>query len=155
MKAADIIITQTEMPEAFCDHFVNKVKTIEAELRISPNVYNGTKTITSPELNFMTEKMVKECIDELKTKNCEGIDRIPLRILKDGSTALFKPLAALFNKIYETKSIPEQWKIAKVIPLHKKGDKQQMANYRPISNLCSVSKVFEKLIQKRLETLRG
>ena len=56
-----------------------------------------------------------------------------------------------FSKIYTTKERPEQWKIAKVIPLLKKGDKHQIINYRPISNLCSASKIFEKLIVLRLE----
>ena len=46
-----------------------------------------------------------------------------------------------------------QNKIAKVKPLHKKGDKSDMTNYRPISNLCSASKVFENLILKRLEQI--
>ena len=37
--------------------------------------------------------------------------------------------------------------------MHKKGNKQDVSNYRPISNLCSVLKVFEKLVQKRLEKI--
>ncbi len=101
----------------------------------------------------MTEDAVTECLKELKTKNCEGFDRIPMRILKDGALVLGRPLSILFNKIYVTKTIPEQWKIAKIIPLHKKGNKRDLANYRPISNLCSTSKVFEKLILKRLESI--
>jgi hypothetical protein len=76
-----------------------------------------------------------------------------MRILKDGASILRSPLSTLFGLIYKEKEIPEQWKVAKVIPLHKKGSKQDVANYRPISNLCSVSKVFEKLIQKRLEQI--
>ena len=88
-----------------------------------------------------------------KTKNCKGFDRIPLRILKDGAFVIGKPLSVLFHKIYEAKKIPEQWKVAKIIPLHKKGNKQDITNYRPISNLCAVSKVFEKLILKRLQKI--
>jgi hypothetical protein len=76
-----------------------------------------------------------------------------MRILKDGASILRNPLSDLFEKIYKKKEIPEQWKVAKIIPLHKKGNKHDVANYRPISNLCSVSKVFEKLIQKRLEKI--
>jgi hypothetical protein len=101
----------------------------------------------------MTADRVSECLNELKIKNCEGYDRIPMRILKDGASILRNPLSVLFERIYEKKEIPEQWKVAKIIPLHKKGNKQDVANYRPISNLCSVSKVFEKLIQKRLEKI--
>ena len=48
------------------------------------------------------------------------------------------------------KSIPEQWKMSKIIPLFKKGDKTNITNYRPIANLCALSKVFEKLVLKRI-----
>ena len=96
---------------------------------------------------------MKECLNELKIKNCEGFDRIPLRILKSGAPILCRPLSILFHKIYETKQIPEQWKVAKVLPLHKKGNLHDVTNYRPISNLCSVSKIYEKLILKRLENI--
>ena len=54
--------------------------------------------------------------------------------------------------------VPGQWLISKIIPVHKKGDKKCVENYRPIANLCCVSKVFEKLILKRigeLEILNG
>ena len=148
-----ICYNREKMSTAFADHFINKVSALEADLKISEGVYNGSKMLNSTEFNFMTEVAVNSCLNELKTKNCEGFDRIPMRILKDGAPILAKPLSVLFQKIYTTKKIPEQWKIAKIIPLHKKGKKQDMANYRPISNLCSTSKVFEKLILKRLEMI--
>ncbi len=78
---------------------------------------------------------------------------MPLRILRDGATALSKPLSVLFHKIYEKKEIPEQWKVSKVIPLYKKSKKEDIENYRPISNQCSVTKVFEKLILLCLEEI--
>ena len=40
--------------------------------------------------------------------------------------------------------------MAKTIPLHKKGPRKDIENYRPIANLCSASKIFEKLILKRI-----
>ena len=49
--------------------------------------------------------------------------------------------------------IPEQWKIAKVLPLHKKGSKKKIENYRPISNLCSVTKIFENLVLQRIREI--
>jgi hypothetical protein len=142
-----------DVPAAFADFFKSKVANLEENLTTHNDVYNGRKFINSEEINFMTEDKVAECLNELKIKNCEGYDRIPMRILKDGASILRSPLSTLFGLIYKEKEIPEQWKVAKVIPLHKKGSKQDVANYRPISNLCSVSKVFEKLIQKRLEQI--
>ena len=71
----------------------------------------------------------------------------------DGVNVLIKPLSVLFEKIYITKNIPQQWLISKTIPVFKKGAPQNIENYRPISNLCSVTKIFEKLILLRLHKL--
>jgi hypothetical protein len=128
------------VPSAFSSYFKSKIENLEESFSPSGGVYNGCKFINSEERNFMTEERVGECLNELKIKNCEGYDRIPMRILKDGASVLRSPLSSLFRRIYEKKEIPEQWKVAKVIPLHKKGNKQDVANYRPISNLCSISK---------------
>jgi hypothetical protein len=46
-----------------------------------------------------------------------------------------------------------KWKLSKIIPIFKKGCKNQIENYRPIANLCSASKVFEKLILKQIQYL--
>ena len=55
-------------------------------------------------------------------------------------------ITKLFNKIYTQRSLPEQWLFAKITPVPKKGLKNNIENYRPITNLCSASKIFEKLI---------
>jgi hypothetical protein len=138
---------------AFSKYFKSKISVLEESATIDEEIWNGEKIINSESVNFMTPERVEECLKNLKSKNCEGPDRLPLRILKDGATVLSRPLSVLFHKIYERKEIPEQWKVSKVIPLHKKGKKEDIENYRPISNLCSITKVFEKLILLRLEEI--
>ena len=64
---------------------------------------------------------------------------------------LLPPMANLFNEIYHSCKVPDQWKVAKIIPTFKKGNKCQIENYRPIANLCSASKIFEKLILKQIQ----
>jgi hypothetical protein len=78
----------------------------------------------------------------MKIKNSEGFDRIPQRIIKEGLENLLEPYAQLFKRIYTQRSVPDQWLLAKTIPIHKKGSKNEIYNYRPIANLCSISKVF-------------
>jgi hypothetical protein len=73
--------------------------------------------------------------------------------LKDGAEVLTPIITRLMGKIFEEKRAPEQWKIARILPLHKRGRKEEIANYRPISNLCSLSKVYERLILMRVEEI--
>ena len=65
----------------------------------------------------MTENDVLKAVKSLKSKNCEGHDRIPVRIISDGIQHLLKPLSYLFSNIYIQKQIPEQWLISKITPL--------------------------------------
>ena len=80
-------------------------------------MYNGERILNSNNENFMTEINIMQILTTLKIKNCEGFDRIPLRIFNKGAELLIKPLSKLFNLIYTEKNLPEQWKIAKIIPL--------------------------------------
>ena len=89
----------------------------------------------------------------LPNKKCEGFDRIPVCMLKDSCEIILDPISSLFSKIYATGQIPEQWKVSKIIPIFKKGSKNEIENYRPIANLCAASKIFEKLILKQVHYL--
>ena len=56
----------------------------------------------------------------------------------------------IFNTSFVTGCIPSEWKLSSVVPVHKKGEKGCVDNYRPISLTCLVMKVFERCIQKEL-----
>ena len=83
--------------------------------------------IYSEDKTFMTRQDIHECIMTLKSKNSEGFDRIPQRILIDGVHLLLSPLTRLFDLIYTNCKIPEQWKVARTIPVYKnKGKTNQI-----------------------------
>jgi hypothetical protein len=149
----NINIKNEDLPDEFANFFKSKVDDIVNAQIINNDVYNGTQKLTPTDLDFMQESDVETAINSLKNKNCEGHDRIPVRILADGKLLLLKPLTQLFRKIYQTRQIPEQWLISKIIPIHKKGQMKNVENYRPIANLCSCSKIFEKLILQRIRKL--
>ena len=146
-----IPVPQNDLSDEFAKFFDTKIKNIVNTVGIDENVYNGKRLVNSEEKMFMDESSIKECILTLKPKNSEGFDRIPQRVLRDGMEILLPPLTRLFDQIYNSKKIPDQWLIAKTIPVYKcKGEKNKVENYRPIANLCSTSKIFEKLILKRI-----
>ena len=150
----NVKISDSNVPDTVALFFENKVKRLVRESVINPDIYNGKRKIEANNSFFMGRDAILDCVASLKVKNAEGYDRIPQRVIKDGINHLIAPLSMLFKLIYETKLIPDQWKIAKVTPIPKKGSKNELANYRPISNLCSMSKIYEKLILKRVIELQ-
>ena len=75
---------------------------------------------------------------------------IPIKILKTMRVLLSEPLAYLYNRSFLTGVVPEKLKVARVIPVYKKGSKTVMNNYHPISLLSVFNKLLEKLMYNRL-----
>ena len=148
-------IATHEISNAFASYFAHKVTTHAQNSIVKPGVYNGKNKIIVQNRNFMTKTDVREVIFEIKSKKCEGFDRVPVCTISDARDILVDPMSDLFQKIYETQTIPDQWKVAKIIPIFKKGDNTKIENYRPIANLCSSSKIFEKLILKQINYLES
>ena len=102
-----------------------------------------------PDNNFSTEELKKVIVslDETKSAGCDGIHP---RLIKLAVDSVASPLCHVFNCCLNQGVYPSGLKIAKVIPLYKTGDPTNVTNYRPISLLSVVNKIFEKLIHSRL-----
>jgi len=85
----------------------------------------------------------------MKNKKSPGEDGVPCEAIKTGGDTLLKTITALFNKCLELEKIPIAWENAVITLLHKKGDITKLENYRPISLLSTLYKLFMKIIAKR------
>ena len=79
-----------------------------------------------------------------------GPDGIPSRLLKETAWQIGPSLTQLFNKSLNLGKIPNEWKLSNIVPIHKKAKKEYMENYRPISILCIISKVWERCILRNI-----
>ena len=149
------IVTGFDACESFAKFFEGKVNDIVRDVVIDPTVHNGGRKIYANDYMFMTRTDIVNSVKSLKVKNSEGYDRIPQRVLIDGLEILVEPLTIFFNKVYMSREIPGQWLISKIIPVNKKGSRSDCANYRPVANLCSTSKIFEKMILNRIKSLES
>ncbi len=86
-------------------------------------------------------------INKLSPKTRYGFDEISTKLLK---TIKVKPVTMTINQMHNTSIFPDKLKITKIIHIHKKEDETLFTNYRPISLLFEISKIFEKLIFKQL-----
>ena len=91
-------------------------------------------------------------LKQINPNKSRGPDNIGGLIIKNCSQSISLPVSILFNIIYRTGIIPTEWKIANIVPVHKKGDKNPINNYRPISLTGIISKIFEKFIRDELLT---
>ena len=93
---------------------------------------------------------VKLSILRLKNGKSPGFDNISNDILKDVVDIILYPLTHIINLSFSNGVFPSELKIAKIVPIFKSGDQKVVSNYRPISILPSISKIFERLAYDRL-----
>ena len=95
--------------------------------------------------------MVEKVIRNLDSSKASGPDCIPVVVLKNCEPELSYILAKLFNKCLKESCFPDCWKVTSVVPVFKNvGERSTAKNYRPVSLLSVVSKVFEKLVNNRI-----
>lgn len=124
-----------------------------------------TQTITNFE-NFMSKNsymfdkipqiLISEIDFSIKTQKNEkapGEDRITNELIKSISEPLKRPLQTMFNRILEKRTTPNQWSKSITTLLHKKGDRADLNNYRPISLMSNFYKIFSKIVLNRLSKI--
>ena len=100
--------------------------------------------------NNLSNVMIDDIISLLKSGKSLGPNSIPMKILKSLSPLISSPLSQIINESFKSGIFPDKMKLAKVIPLFKKGCVLTASNYRPISLLSVFSKITEKAMYERL-----
>ena len=99
----------------------------------------------------LCEDEVYKVLLNVDPSKAPGPDGLPTIVLKTCARDLTPSLCALFNLSLAVGKLPTEWKDALVVPVHKKGKKEDVTDYRPISLLCVVSKVLERCIFKHFK----
>ena len=111
-----------------------------------PNEKFGPLSHSSLSSFSVDPDMLLNLIRSLDINKAHGFDQISARMLKICDSSVIKPLIIIFNTSLTSGTFPSAWKKANIIPIHKKGDKMDIKNYRPISLLPICGKLFEKVI---------
>ena len=101
-------------------------------------------------LDPITPTEIKQLINKLPAKDSSVYDNISNNLLKHIKESVIKPLTYILNLSLSRGVFPENMKLAEIIPLYKKGARNEVSNYRPISLLITMSKLLEKCMYKRL-----
>lgn len=99
---------------------------------------------------IITESGILNLLLHLDEKKSPGPDDIPNAFLKRYAEWCAKFLVIIFNLSVSTGVLPEDWKVSKIKPLFKQGDKQSVTNYRPIALTSTCCKLLEHVIHKHI-----
>ena len=132
----------------FNDYFIDIGHNIASKIPdtgIQPKFYFKGTMVNSLFLEPVTENEIQKIILSLKN-GAPGYDDVTAQILKSCVLKVQQPLSYLCNRSLTEGIFPREMKIANVLPLYKSGDPMLFNNYRPVSLLCILSKVFEKVM---------
>ena len=135
-----------EKSELFNSFFAKQCSLIETGSTIPSNILRKTdKSLNN--INF-SENDILSVIRKLDPNKAHGHDQISIRMLQICDKSISKPMYLVFSSCMESGIFPAEWKMANVVPVYKKDDKQNVKNYRPVSLLPIFGKIFERLIYK-------
>ena len=119
-----------EITNLFNQHFYNQFSyrsTYEIDIDFSNDLFSDFA---------LDERNIYDTLKNLNPNKSKGPDNIDGLLLKNCAQSITYPLTILFNIFFRTGSLPTEWKMVNIVPVYKKGDKNCIENYRPISLTC-------------------
>ena len=144
-----------EVSRIFKQFYENLAQSLVDKLPPAPNKYNNDTTKVyyegikiNNELNFteVDSNQIYDILNKTNISKSPGIDKLSGIFIRDGAEVLATPLSQIINLSIVSSTFPDLGKIGKLKAIFKKGSKIDPKNYRPISLLPLLSKIFEKVI---------
>ena len=145
-----------DLPSIFIKHFNNKVEKLRANIaseHVTSTLVTGTTAATFSSFEKVSQLTVKECFHNSAPMSCE-LDPIPSKLLIEYLDSILPHLTDLFNSSLASGIFPQCFKLALVTPILKKRclDHNELNNYWPVSSLCFIAKILEKLFLSQVSS---
>ena len=162
VESNDLITDEKSLAETFNDCFVNVVSNLGINILDGksdnydnhPSIITIKQHITDNNKVFALRNVTKEEISSgIQTLNCKKAtlsNDMPTKIIQQFSEIFTDFLYNKFNSCLRSGIFPDELKLAEVVPVYKKNDKKDKSNYRPISIISNISKIYERCIQTQL-----
>ena len=151
----DVITKDSEVAEVFNNYFINIASKLKEPVPNSDfkKLNNFIRSKVPNEIDFQipftNQTFIRKFLLNLNVRKSTGLDNIGPRILKLSANIITPSLEFIINKSISTGKFPSVWKEAKVKPMFKNGNKEDVNNYRPISILPTISKIIEKWVENQ------
>ncbi|RUA05885.1 MAG: hypothetical protein DSY43_03475, partial [Gammaproteobacteria bacterium] len=142
-----------EIAEAFNTYFSNIGPDLAKSMADSSSTFGQFVKPSQSKMSrfkLVSNGKILKLLSGLSNSKATGIDKISGKILKVAAPAISPSLTHIFNHAIISNCFPDDWKVARLLPLHKKGARNAPDNYRPISILPVISKIMERIMYEQL-----
>ena len=142
------LASHKDIAEGFNEYFSNIGPNLASN--IDSSSYNFETHVKNAKSEFaafqhVTVSHVSRLLHRLSSNKATGIDKISCKIIKLAAPVISDSLTLIFNRAIAVSAFPDEWKVARVIPLYKSGQRNIPGNYKPISVLPAISKIMERI----------
>ena len=139
------------MSNAFNDHFSSIGPKLANDIPLSNNNDHCHRKYVKGinnrfEFRPTDSGQVLKLLNKLNKSKGAGLDKLSSRLIRECADLISPYISIIFNCCLTTGTFPDDWKLAKVTPIFKQGDRSDMNNYRPISVISAIAKVFERIV---------
>ena len=135
------------------EHLQDPIERIIEKFKLHPSIIEINKhNHSKPKFSFsaMTKKDIASLIKSLDSKKAIQKDNVPTKIIKENRDLMSDIFLNSINKCFANSCFPDELKEAEVVPIFKKGSKNLKENYRPVSILSNINKIFETCMYREL-----
>jgi hypothetical protein len=150
-KEGNLITSKDKITDHWVEHFselLNKGTLVEKEREENESI--EIRNIEEEVIPLPILMEVRDQIMILKRNKAPGDDNITAEIIKYAGEEMVEAIYQLIKQIWEEGKMPEEWSIAVLCPIHKKGNKLDCENYRGIALICVVYKLMSAIVAKKL-----
>ena len=135
--------TSQDIADAFAEHFQSVYSNFDVVDVSRTEAVDFSTTLSFH--NFELQEIIEK-LNHLDVSKAAGPDGIPAVFLKSCSSSLALPLQMIFQRSLNTGQFPKIWKVSRQQPIFKSGDRSDIANYRGISIISAIPKLFEAIL---------
>ena len=146
----DVINSSQDLTEKFNTYF-SSVFTVEnlSNLPTADEIFHGAESEKLYDIVF-NEVVVRQKLEKLRADKASGVDELSPRILTELKDEICHPVTVIMKSSFDTGVVPDDWRTANVTPIFKKGNRNKVENFRPVSLTSQIGKLFEMIVRDSL-----